>query len=35
MGLSSEAVGLLLDPIRRELRLLPLVLGSHDLRPGR
>jgi clan AA aspartic protease len=32
---SLEALGLLLDPIRRELRPLPMVLGSHELRPGR
>ena len=32
---SLEALGLLLDPIRRELRPLPMVLGPHELRPGR
>ena len=32
---SLEALGLLLDPIRRELRPLPMVLGSQELRPGR
>jgi hypothetical protein len=29
---SLEALGLLLDPIRRELRPLPMVLGSHERR---
>ena len=29
---SLEALGLLLDPIRRELRPMPMVLGSHE--PG-
>ena len=32
---SLEALGLLLDPIRRELRPLPMVLGSQELRPRR
>jgi hypothetical protein len=32
---SLEALGLFLDPIRRELRPLPMVLGPHELRPGR
>ncbi len=30
---SLEALGLLLDPIRRELRPLPMVLGTHEPRP--
>ena len=33
--ISLEALGLILDPIRRELRPFPMVLGSHELRPGR
>ena len=32
---SLEALGLLLDPIRRELRPLPMVLGSHKPRLSR
>jgi clan AA aspartic protease len=32
---SLEALGLLLDPIRRELRPLPMVLGSHNPHPSR
>ena len=32
---SLEALGLLLDPIRRELRPLPMVLGWHKPPPGR
>ena len=32
---SLEAMGLLLDPIRRELRPLPMVLGSHRPPPSR
>jgi aspartyl protease family protein len=32
---SLEALGLLLDPIRRELRPLPMVLGFHQSRPAR
>jgi clan AA aspartic protease len=32
---SLEALGLLLDPIRRELRPLPMVLGSHEARRNR
>ena len=32
---SLEALGLLLDPIRRELRPLPMVLGFHQARPAR
>ena len=31
---SLEALGLLLDPIRRELRPLPMVLGFHQSRPA-
>ncbi len=30
---SLEALGLLLDPIRREFRPLPMVLGTHEPRP--
>ena len=32
---SLGALGLLLDPIRRELRPLPMVLGFHESRPTR
>jgi len=32
---SLEALGLLLDPIRRELRPLPMLLGGQELRPHR
>ena len=32
---SLEALGLLLDPIRRELRPLPMVLGGHQARSRR
>ena len=31
---SLEALGLLLDPIRRELRPLPMVLGFYQAKPG-
>ena len=30
---SLEALGFILDPIRRELRPLPLILGSHTAKP--